>query len=102
MKVKLLKKVRKRYEIIKVDKIAIVEHKHLCTSDYLWQSCMEDANKINTTPFFVITDKSHFNPFCSSHKTKSEALAFLALRIKSDYTKSVKSAKEKTTKVWHI
>ena len=91
MKVKLLKKVRKRYSIVMIDKLPKA---NIFTK-------RDDIRYSNTVPFFEVIDKK--SPFiCTDrfHTTLESAIDAVVEMIQYDY--GHKFVKEiRSTKVWY-
>jgi len=91
MKVKLLKKIRKRYSIVRYDDIG--------TSPSDW--IKECKDKIGV-PFYVLYDKQ---TSLGLRNTASFEYSYLVKRIgdyvRRDYTHKIKNRRQKTEKVWY-
>ena len=93
MKVKLLKKVRKRYEITKVIKISN-------SGDTLFYNKSKEKFGL---PFFVFRDNTDsFDLRTESFKTLEEATANVLYRTRIDYTKIVRPQRTIEEKVWYL
>lgn len=92
MKVKLLKKVRKRYEIVKVTKVS--------SSTEMWNDFYRDCEKDMGLPFFILQDaRDSWRTRC--YKDQSKAYEILAKWIRSDYKYSIKKDETKEEVVWY-
>ncbi len=90
MKTKLLKKVRKRFNIIRYDKVTPK------SSDWI----RELNRHYSGAPFFVLYDNSN-DYFATSFKTFDEAYIDLVRMIVKVYIHTSKNRNEKRTKVWY-
>jgi hypothetical protein len=92
MKVKLLKKVRKRY------KITIVTSVSNKSADFFYRR----AKSRFGLPFFVFYDnEDRFGIRTSAFGNISDATREVVDRVRQDYTKIVRPEKTKETKVWY-
>jgi len=92
MKVKLLKKIRKRYEITKVEDIG---------TDPSWR--YKTASKKYGLPFYGIYDNEDSN--CTEFFADEEldkAIEKIREWIRSEYTHKIKGRKGKYKKAWHV
>lgn len=89
MKVKLLKKVRKRFQIFRIDEIA-------SNSTKLQRECVKDWG----LPFYQIKDTEDIY----SHYCRDSITAINKIReyIRKEYTEEFKHKPEKKVKVWHL
>lgn len=90
MKAKLLKKVRKRFSISRIDDIGshpIDKYK--------------TAKKEYGCPFYLIEDKEDFRQCLNIRKTEEEAKKLLLEIILKTYSKDFKYRKTKSTKIWY-
>lgn len=94
MKTKLLKKVRKRFEIIKVDKLS----ERTKYSNPHWN--VIDNVELMGLPLYYIYDNDELigNIFA---KTEEEIKEILIRNIKEQYAEKFPK-KDKITKIWHI
>lgn len=93
MKTKLLKKIRKRYEIVKVTKVS--------SSTEMWNWFYMDCEKEFGLPFFVLEDNAD-SWRTRAFTTQEKAYDQLRKWIKSDYEYHIKKDESKTTKIWHV
>lgn len=89
MKVKLLKKVREDYYIIKYDSIP--------TNWSVWDRGSFDIANV-TCPFFMSFRK---NDHINTHQTYDEALETIRLKIRNRYTKVIRKNNGNPKKVWY-
>jgi hypothetical protein len=88
MKAKLLKKVRKRYSIVRIDELSSNP-----TEMELW------AVKHRGLPFYRLTD---YNDCAIKYfKTEEESITVLKLWIIADYGEKFRHKDTKQTKVWY-
>lgn len=87
MKVKLLKKIRKRYTIIRIDELA-----SNAGELYVYRSQQFGL------PFFVLSDDEDYFGF---YATYAEARESLCKWIIQDYTEKFRHKNGKETKVWY-
>lgn len=92
MKVKLLKKIRKRYEIEKVTKVS--------SSTEMWNWWYKDCEKDLGLPFFVLSDNND-SWRASAHRTYEKAYERLRQNIRTDYTHKIKKDETISEVVWH-
>jgi len=90
MKTKLLKEIRKRYSIERIDSIAN-------NSDYYWKDYCDSMG----FPFYYFMD-SHNEFRDLGFKIYPEAYEHLLKRIKIDYSKYSTHGVNKQEKVWRI
>ena len=91
MKVKLLKKVRKRYSITRVDELASNAGECYC-----------HIAKSYGLPFFVLNDNEDcFGWRDGYYKTLDEAITRLSKVIQKDYGEKFRHSDGKQTKVWY-
>lgn len=90
MKTKLLKKVRRRYSITRIDSLATNA------------SCVLTANSAKFGfPFYVVNDHNHLCLMRSMcHKTYNQCIESLLDMIVHDYSDIVGRTKADSTKVW--
>jgi hypothetical protein len=91
MKTKLLKKVRKRYEIVRVDRLA--------TDCCQW---LDDMAELYGLPFFLIKDLSDDWRGRKAFGNFKDAQQGLINWIKSDYREQFKHKPTIQVKVWHV
>ena len=89
MKTRLLKKIRKRYSITRVD----------------WpdsnNNVFKAAASLYGLPFFILEDKrSEFSIHDMFYKTFEEAYAQLCKTVLEDYAEKFRHVEGKSTKVW--
>lgn len=89
MKVKLLKKVRKRYSIIRVDKVTRSSNENFNIFKEDWG-----------LPFYYVKDNYDSWTCWDYSKTKKEALANLSKLITKDYRDKFIKKEKTTSKVW--
>jgi len=102
MKVKLLKKVRKRYEIVRIDQLSNKPEKSLGMFELVWQRCLNECKKRHGIPFYVAKDNDQLNAFYCGHKEYDQVLEELRTKIRFDYAPKIKQQKEISVKLWHI
>lgn len=91
MKVKLLKKVRKRYSIVRVDKIGT-------NPGWLYRHCEKEIG----IPFYILRDDQDGLGFRTvATKEFDNVKEKLCKWIKEDYTHKVRKKKTVEVKVWH-
>ena len=92
MKTKLLKKVRKRYEIVKVTELS--------SSHEMWNTFNMDSERKFGLPFFILRD---LNDSWRDRSAKDIDVLLETLQewIRFDYAKTKKS-KHIEEKVWHV
>lgn len=89
MKTKLLKIIRKRYEINYVTNITNVNHIFY--------------NKDNLIPYYELKDNKGNHIFDTYHRTKESALSMLSKWIKEDYQHKIKgNGIVVSVKVWWV
>jgi hypothetical protein len=92
MKTKLLKKIRKRYTIIKIDELA----SNAC-------NFYKDAKNEYGFPFFVLRDnKNNWELLSQCSKDFKEARENLCKWIISDYSEKFRHKDEVSSKVWWV
>ena len=92
MKVKLLKKVRRRYEIEKITKVS--------SSNEIWNGFYKDCEKDFGLPFFVLSDNND-SWRTTAHGTFEKAYERLRKNIRNEYTHKIKKDETKWEVVWY-
>lgn len=92
MKTKLLKKVRKRYEISKVTKVS--------SSTEMWNRFLKDCEKDFGLPFYVVSDNED-SWRTRVYKDYDTAYTTLKKFIRSDYEYVIKKDQTKQEKLWY-
>lgn len=94
MKVKLLKKVRKRYTVTRVDQISLKQEHD--------QGFYKESKDKYGLPFFVFRDNNDdYGLRRCSFGTKENAIKEVLERIIRDYTTIVKKREGKESTVWY-
>ncbi len=89
MKTRLLKKIRKRFSIIRIDELA---------SDDI--QTFHDNAKVLGMPFFQFKDRWDFGYGSRYFRTFEEAKAHLYKRITQEYSEKFRHKDGKETKLW--
>lgn len=92
MKTKLLKQVRKRFEILKVDKI---DYNELSIEDKIKVKSLN----VLTSPFYIVYDNDWNMKYFARNISESENI--LKLLIKEVYSHKRKIQGFKTIKIWY-
>lgn len=92
MKTRLLKEIRKRFEILKVDKL---DYNELTIEDKIQVKCLN----ILTSSFYIVYDDNWNKKYFA--RSTLEAENILKLLIKELYTHQRKIQGFKTIKIWY-
>lgn len=84
MKTKLLKKVRKRYEILEITKVNDINLWHYSTD--------------SKYPYYLLIDNEYYS---FKFSTYDDAIYYLLVKIKKDYFKYSKKGRMVYKKVWY-
>ena len=88
MKTKLLKKIRKRYSITRIDSIAN-------NTDYVWKKYSQNIG----FPLYYVMD-DHNDYYNEGFRTYKESYEYLLKLIKNSYYKYSTHGENKSEKVW--